>query len=84
MAPIDRRTLRLLEVGCGLGNLLVEAQARGYDVTGIEYSESSVRAANANLGATRVLQGCPNPIRKRDGRRFGVNLVERDGTSASV
>ena len=56
-APIDRRTLRLLEVGCGHGNLLVESQARGYDVTGIEYSESSVRAANANLGATRVFQG---------------------------
>src|SRR5262245_55911787 len=49
--------LKLLEVGSGLGNLLVEAVARGYDVTGIEYSESSVRAANEKLGATRVMQG---------------------------
>jgi SAM-dependent methyltransferase len=47
----------LLEVGSGLGNLLVEAQARGYDVTGVEYSGTSVRIANEKLGAARVLQG---------------------------
>ena len=49
--------LRLLEIGSGLGNLLVEAQTRGYEVTGIEYSASSVRVANEKLGATRVIQG---------------------------
>jgi SAM-dependent methyltransferase len=52
-----RKGLRLLELGSGLGNLLVEAAARGYEVTGVEYSESSVRAANERLGAMRVLQG---------------------------
>ena len=52
-----RRGLRLLELGSGLGNLLVEAVSRGYEVTGVEYSESSVRAANERLGAERVLQG---------------------------
>jgi SAM-dependent methyltransferase len=52
-----RRGLRLLEVGSGLGNLLVEADSRSYDVTGIEYSESSVRVANEKLGAGRVVQG---------------------------
>ena len=52
-----RRGRRLLEVGPGLGNLLLEAQQRGYDVTGIEYSASSVQAANQKLGAERVLQG---------------------------
>jgi SAM-dependent methyltransferase len=48
---------RLLEVGPGLGNLLVEAAARDYEVTGVEYSESSVHAANLRLGADRVLCG---------------------------
>ena len=48
---------RLLEIGPGLGNLLVEAASRGYDVTGIEWSESSVRSANQRLGADRVIRG---------------------------
>jgi SAM-dependent methyltransferase len=48
---------RLLEIGPGLGNLLVEAAARGYEVTGVEYSESSVRIANDRLGADRVVRG---------------------------
>ncbi len=53
----SRVGLKLLEVGPGLGNLLLEASSRGYDVTGIEYSDSSVRAANARLGQPLVLQG---------------------------
>jgi SAM-dependent methyltransferase len=52
-----RRGLRLLEVGPGLGNLLVEAQSRGYDVTGVEFGAAAVRVANQKLGAARVLQG---------------------------
>jgi glycosyltransferase involved in cell wall biosynthesis/SAM-dependent methyltransferase len=55
--PASRRCLKLLEIGSGLGNLLIEATERGYDVTGVEYSESSVRAANDRLGAARVLHG---------------------------
>ena len=51
------RGTRLLEIGPGLGNLLAEAVSRGYDVSGIEYSESSVRSANQRLGSDRVLQG---------------------------
>jgi SAM-dependent methyltransferase len=51
------RATKLLEIGPGLGNLLVEAVKRGYDVTGIEYSESSVRKANARIGRECVLQG---------------------------
>lgn len=52
-----RKGLRLLELGSGLGNLLVEAASRGYDVTGVEYSESSVRLSNERLGAPRVMKG---------------------------
>ncbi len=51
------RGLDLLEVGCGRGNLLVEAQARGCRVQGIDYSASSVGTANQKLGATLVRQG---------------------------
>jgi glycosyltransferase involved in cell wall biosynthesis/SAM-dependent methyltransferase len=55
--PASRQGLKLLEIGSGLGNLLIEATERGYDVTGVEYSESSVRAANDRLGAAKVLHG---------------------------
>jgi SAM-dependent methyltransferase len=48
---------RLLEVGPGLGNLLIEAVARGYDVTGVEYSASSVRTANERIGRAAVVLG---------------------------
>jgi SAM-dependent methyltransferase len=52
-----RRSQRLLEVGSGFGNLLLEAVSRGYEVTGVEYSESSVISANERLGASCVLHG---------------------------
>src|ERR1700730_11801033 len=48
---------RLLEVGSGLGNLLIEAHERGYLVTGVEYAEALVAGANARLGAGVGLQG---------------------------
>jgi 2-polyprenyl-3-methyl-5-hydroxy-6-metoxy-1,4-benzoquinol methylase len=53
----SRVGLKLLEVGSGLGNLVVEADRRGYQVTGIEYSEDSVRVANQKLGAAKVVHG---------------------------
>jgi SAM-dependent methyltransferase len=57
VSETTRHGLRLLEIGSGLGNLLVEAQSRGYDITGVEYSASSVRVSNEKLGAARVLHG---------------------------
>jgi len=54
---VSPRGARLLEVGPGLGNLLIEAVARGYDVTGVEYSASSVRTANERIGRPVVVQG---------------------------
>lgn len=62
----NRQGVRLLEVGAGLGNLLVEAAARGYAVTGIEVSESSVRTANERLGGRRVLQGSIDSVALAD------------------
>ncbi len=49
--------LRLLEIGCGLGNLLLEAKAQGFDVTGIEYAQNFVESANRKLGEERVFSG---------------------------
>lgn len=38
---------RLLDVGCGIGTELAVGEARGWHVTGIELSESSVRIARS-------------------------------------
>lgn len=48
---------RLLDVGCGLGFFLERAQARGWDVAGVDTSESWVRLANERLGGDRVVHG---------------------------
>jgi len=69
-----RAGLRLLEIGCGLGNLLVEAQVRGFDVTGIEYAEASVRAANEKLGSQRVFQGSIGSVLLPD-RHFDLCIL---------
>jgi 2-polyprenyl-3-methyl-5-hydroxy-6-metoxy-1,4-benzoquinol methylase len=50
---------KLLEIGSGTGDFLVEAQAQGFEVTGIEYSEHAVNTARARLqtGTGRVISG---------------------------
>ncbi len=53
----SRKGKRLLEVGSGLGNMLMEARARGYDVTGVEYGAALVARANVRLGDPVVVQG---------------------------
>jgi len=62
-----RRGRRLLDVGTGLGDLLVAAQARGYDVEGVEYSPSSVARANARLGRELVRHGTVETAGAPDG-----------------
>lgn len=48
---------RLLEVGCGNGELLMEASRLGFDVVGVEVSPHAAHAANALLGRECVLSG---------------------------
>ena len=48
---------KLLEVGTGLGNLLLEARARGYDVSGVEYGAALAARANARLGGRGRVAG---------------------------
>ena len=55
--PQARRGCRLLEIGSGLGNMLIEARERGYEVTGVEYAQASVERANVRLGQDVVLRG---------------------------
>ena len=51
------KPLSLLEVGCGHGNMLLEARNRGYQVHGLEYSADAARVANDKLGAEVVRVG---------------------------
>lgn len=48
---------RLLEIGCGHGDMLVEAVRRGYEVAGVEISAHAVEVANRRLGRTAVSVG---------------------------
>lgn len=49
--------LRLLEIGCGHGNMLFEARARGFEVEGLEFSGDATAIANRNLGRNVVKKG---------------------------
>src|ERR1043165_1205577 len=53
--PTDH--LAVLEVGCGRGNMLLEARTRGHDVCGLEFSADAARVANRKLGADIVRIG---------------------------
>jgi 2-polyprenyl-3-methyl-5-hydroxy-6-metoxy-1,4-benzoquinol methylase len=53
------RNPRLLEIGCGSGDFLLEAQSRGFQAEGLEYSEHAANNANNRLGRTAVSVGSP-------------------------
>ena len=47
----------LLEIGCGTGEFLLEAQQCGFSVTGLEVSPHAAATANAKIGYDAVLCG---------------------------
>lgn len=53
--PVEH--LSVLEIGCGRGNMLVEARNRGHDICGLEFSTDAARVANRKLGADFVRVG---------------------------
>jgi SAM-dependent methyltransferase len=50
---------RLLEIGCGSGDLLLEAQAQGYQVTGVDIAPAAVAAARCRVPGANVICGQP-------------------------
>ena len=48
---------RLLEIGCGDGDFLVEAEAAGYQVTGVEYAPAACEQARARLQRGEIICG---------------------------
>ncbi|HEY3940570.1 MAG TPA: methyltransferase domain-containing protein, partial [Bryobacteraceae bacterium] len=56
-ALVNAPAPRLLEIGCGSGDFLVEAQSNGFEVEGLEYSPHAVSTANARLSREAVRVG---------------------------
>ncbi len=48
---------RLLEIGCGDGDFLVEAEAAGFHVTGVEYAPAACEQARARLEGGEIICG---------------------------
>ena len=48
---------RLIEIGCGDGDFLVEAEAAGYHVTGVEYAPAACEQARARLQRGEIICG---------------------------
>lgn len=48
------KNFRFLDVGCGIGNILLVAEQYGFDVAGFEKDEASCRFAKDILGKDRV------------------------------
>lgn len=48
------RTGRLLEIGCGAGNISIEMVKRGYEVTGIDFAATAIAWARENAASTNT------------------------------
>src|SRR6185437_2203422 len=60
IAPfVQARNPKFLEIGCGSGDFLMEAESRGFEVEGLEYSEHAATKANSRLGRAAVRVGSP-------------------------
>lgn len=68
------RGLRLLEIGCGHGHLLMEARDAGYVVHGLDYSAHAAAAANHRLGNEVVRVG-PTPTALFSPESFDVCIL---------
>ena len=59
---LNGRGKRLLEIGCGHGDMLVEAYRRGFEVTGVEFGEHAAGIANKRLGFSAVSTGAIDTV----------------------
>jgi SAM-dependent methyltransferase len=53
---------RLIEIGCGHGNFLIEAKNQGYAVQGLEFSKDAARHANEKLSSDAVIVGTTHSV----------------------
>ena len=49
--------MSLLEIGCGMGDFLLEAQSKGFRVSGLEVTDHLVDFANRRLGVSSIQKG---------------------------
>ncbi|HUE01476.1 MAG TPA: class I SAM-dependent methyltransferase [Bryobacteraceae bacterium] len=69
----------LLEIGCGHGEVLLQARKRGFRVTGVEISPRAAAIANRSLGAPAVLVGTVETLplaRDRFGAVLAADVIE--------
>ena len=55
--PFFSKELSLLEIGCGMGDFLLEAQSKGFKVSGLEVTDYLVEFTNRRLGVSSVQKG---------------------------
>ncbi len=55
--PFFSKELSLLEIGCGMGDFLLEAQSKGFKVSGLEVTDYLVEYTNRRLGESSVQKG---------------------------
>ncbi|MBU4002204.1 MAG: class I SAM-dependent methyltransferase, partial [Proteobacteria bacterium] len=60
------KAIKILDVGCGTGRHAIELSKRGYDLTGIDLSESQLRRAKEKADAQNV----KIDFRKLDARKL--------------
>ncbi len=65
---------RLLEIGCGRGDFLVEARAEGFEVTGVEISSEAANVARSQLEDGPILCGRIDQL-GLPGRSFDVCVL---------
>ncbi|MES2202413.1 MAG: methyltransferase domain-containing protein [candidate division FCPU426 bacterium] len=58
---------KLLEIGCGTGEFLVEAKGKGFEVAGMDLSSHACASANLLLGPDTVKLGGPDDLAFADG-----------------
>jgi ubiquinone/menaquinone biosynthesis C-methylase UbiE len=64
----DSAAYRLLDVGCGTGNLLLSlaADPQAEELVGLDYSEEMVRRVAAKIGAARIEATSAEPAKQSD------------------
>jgi 2-polyprenyl-3-methyl-5-hydroxy-6-metoxy-1,4-benzoquinol methylase len=57
LPPPNKQKPRILDIGCGNGSLSNFLAQQGYEVVGVEESESGVKLANQSFPSCRFIQG---------------------------